>query len=185
MKLIVGLGNPGKKYNNTRHNVGFNVIDLFASSSNITLKKDTKFQSEIGIDTINGEKVILVKPLTFMNLSGNAVISIVNYYKIDSDDIIIIYDDLDLPIGKIRLKQKGGHGGHNGVRSIIDNLNTKDFKRLKIGIDKTIKEKTKNYVLEPFSKAEQPLIKDTFAATLNILDDFLRMSFIDVMNKYN
>src|SRR5690606_5529715 len=126
MKCIVGLGNPGKKYQSTRHNIGFMVIDELLSRQNLSLNKD-KFKGKYTQTIINGEKVLLLEPQTYMNLSGESLRPLMDYYDIDVEDIIVIYDDLDLPTGKVRLRQKGGHGGHNGIRSIIDHLGTKDF----------------------------------------------------------
>ncbi len=118
MKLVVGLGNPGKKYERTRHNIGFDIIEHCSEALNIKLDKQ-KFKGIYGEQTINDEKIILLKPLTYMNLSGESVRPLMDYFKINLEDLVVIYDDLDLPTGKIRLRQKGSAGGHNGIKSLI------------------------------------------------------------------
>ena len=183
MKLIVGLGNPGNEYKNTRHNVGFYYLDLFANKYNLTFKE--KYNGLYAKSTINDEDVILLKPLTYMNLSGECVIKFVNYYKIKNEDILVIHDDLDIDIGRIKLKEKGSSGGHNGIKSIIDNLNTEYFKRLKIGISKNKLYDTKDYVLGKFNKEEQGIIENTESCVLNILNDYFKLPFNDLMSKYN
>ena len=130
MKLIVGLGNPGKSYENTRHNIGFMIIDHFANTTNWKNKWSALYTEII----INNEKVLLIKPQTFMNLSGNALIEFANFYKINLEDILVIQDDLDLEVGKYRLKINSSSGGHNGIKSIIERLGSNSFARLKIGI---------------------------------------------------
>ena len=139
MKLIVGLGNPGDKYQGTRHNVGFDVIDALARQEGLKLT-DQKFRSDYTIWRVGDEKVLLVKPYTFMNLSGEAVLPLMSYYNISPDELVVVYDDLDLEPGKLRLRQSGSAGGHNGVNSIIEMLGTQDFKRVKIGIGPIMKD---------------------------------------------
>ncbi len=184
MKLIVGLGNPGAEYKNTRHNIGFMVIDEYAKRHNISINKK-KFNALYGEFIINDEKVILVKPQTYMNLSGEAVKQIVDYYKIDIDNILIIHDDLDLKFGTYRLRLSGSSGGHNGLKNINQLLNTQNYKRLKIGIsnDKTID--TKDYVLGHFTDKDQEILKIVIDKAVNILDDYFTLSFSNLMNKYN
>ena len=133
MKLIVGLGNPGKEYENTRHNIGFNVIDLYLKKNNLNLDKE-KFNGKYLKTNINNEEVIFLEPQTYMNLSGDSVLKIMNFYKINIEDILIIQDDLDLDLGKIKLKEKSSSGGHNGIKDIEQKLGSNSFKRLKIGI---------------------------------------------------
>ncbi len=135
MKLIVGLGNPGKKYENTRHNTGFKVIDKTLEKLNIKLDNN-KFNADYTCINHNGEKVYFLKPLTFMNLSGEAVAPFMKYFNIDVKDLIVVHDDLDLPVGKIRLRQSGSCGGQNGMRNIIDLLHSQDIKRIRVGIGK-------------------------------------------------
>ena len=133
-KMIVGLGNPGDKYAHTKHNIGFDVLDVMASRLNLTFKRDKTFIADIASTFSNGEKIILVKPVTFMNESGKSVKPLLAYNGLTADDLIVIYDDLDMMVGKLRLRQKGSAGGHNGIKSFITHLGSQDFKRIKIGI---------------------------------------------------
>lgn len=182
MKLVVGLGNPGKDYENTRHNIGFMVIDNYIKSNDAW---QTKFNASFTIININGEKVLLVKPATFMNLSGNAIVEFVHYYKIESKDILVIHDDLDLPLGKYRIKTNSSSGGHNGIKSIIERLGAKDFARLKIGISKNYNVDTKDYVLGRFTKEEQDVLRGLFPTFNKIINAFLSEDITKVMNDYN
>lgn len=183
MKLIVGLGNPGKEYDKTRHNIGFYYLDLFAQKYNCTFKE--KFNGLYAKFKIDTSEVILLKPLTFMNLSGECVIKFVNYYKIIPEDIIVLHDDLDLEIGRIKLKANGSSGGHNGIKNIILNLKDENFKRLKIGISKNSMIDTKDYVLGRFSEEEIKIIKNNENKVINILNDYFKIPFNDLMSKYN
>ena len=180
MKLIVGLGNPGEEYQNTRHNAGFMAIDNYVDSS-LFKKKDNYLIAEKFIDN---EKFLFVKPLTFMNESGQAVRKVVDYYKVNIEDILIIYDDMDFNVGDLRLKPDGSSGGHNGVKSIINCLKTQDFKRLRIGISKPTTDKI-DYVLGKFSKHDLGNLYYVFLYTNKIIEDFGRMSFDKLMSKYN
>lgn len=184
MKLIVGLGNPGLEYVHTRHNIGFELLDYIASQKKyqITKKKFNSYYEEINV---NGEKVILVKPLTYMNLSGDAVIQFVNYYHINPKDILIIQDDLDMTLGKVKIVDNSSSGGHNGIKSIEQNLKTKEYFRLKIGIQKNKDMDIKDYVLGSFSKEEQNIIQNAYHKLIDIVEDFCVMSTIDLKNKYN
>ncbi len=184
MKMIVGLGNPGKEYDNTRHNVGFMVIDEYAKQYKISGFKN-KFNGLYAKIYRNGEYFILVKPLSYMNLSGTVVKKYSNFFKIKPSDILIIHDDLDLPVGKIKIKSKGSSGGHNGIKSIIENLNTEEFAHFKIGIDNNKKMETKDYVLGKFSKEELEKLNKIIAFSANIIDDFLDLDIEKVKSKYN
>ena len=184
MKLIVGLGNPGKEYENTRHNIGFIFIDNFAKSLNVNIDKK-KFDGLYNEVNINNEKVILLKPQTYMNLSGESIIKFVNFYKINIEDILIINDDLDLDFGRIRLRMNGSSGGHNGLKNIILHLGTTDFKRLKVGISNDKNRDTKDYVLGKFSKEDKEILDKSYDICLNIIDDFFKMNFDLLMGKYN
>lgn len=185
MKCIVGLGNPGRKYRKTRHNVGFMVIDELADRFQIKLS-EKKFNGEYAIKHLKGERVILLKPKTFMNLSGECLRPLLDYYGIDAKDTLVIYDDLDLPTGRIRLRKKGGHGGHNGVRSVIDHLGTRDFKRLRIGIGRPqTAQPIVNYVLEKFAKDEREEAKLGILTGADVAEAWLKESFDDLMNRYN
>ncbi len=132
--LLVGLGNPGPKYETTRHNVGFMVVDALAEASDIRLEAKSRFDAAVGRGRIQGRTVVLAKPLTFMNRSGIATQRIAAYFRISSRDLIVVHDDIDLAYGRIKIKEKGGHGGHNGLKSLIDALGERDFTRLRIGI---------------------------------------------------
>ena len=184
MKLIVGLGNPGKEYNNTRHNIGFDVIDAYSKSRNITLNKN-KFCGIYAQENIDGNKVILLKPQKYMNLSGEVVRQFVDYFDISIDDILVIQDDLDQPVGKIKLKRNSSSGGHNGIKNIEQHLGTKNYKRLKIGISNNKKLDTKDYVLGSFSKEERNILSDSINTSINIIDDFFKLDFEALMSKYN
>ena len=180
MKLIVGLGNPGKKYENTRHNIGFLVLDKFLNSK----KWSTKFNGLYTEEIVNGEKVIFLKPQSFMNLSGGVVKKFVEYFDISIDNILIIQDDLDLDIGKFRIKYDSSAGGHNGIKDIINCLSTQKFLRLKVGISNAIGD-TKDYVLSSFSKKEMGEIDNCMKIYFDIITDFLINDANYLMNKYN
>lgn len=183
MKLIVGLGNPGKEYENTRHNVGFMIIDNYVNKKKISSSK-SKFQGIYYETKINNEKVILLKPQKYMNLSGDVVRDFVEFFQIDIDNILIIHDDLDIELSHYKLKAKGSSGGHNGLKSIEMNLATDAYKRLKIGISKGNMD-TKDYVLGKFNKEEKKLINQIIEKSELIIDDFLNVTFNDLMAKYN
>lgn len=185
MKCIVGLGNPGKKYQSTRHNIGFMAIDALLSRNNWELNK-TKFKGNYAIETKNGEKILLLEPQTYMNLSGESLRPLMDYYDIALEDVLVIYDDLDLPPGKIRLRQKGGHGGHNGIRSLIDHLGTKDFKRIRIGIGRpTTPVPVVDYVLGNFHAEEQEMVLESIDKTVAACERWLEIPFEEVMNEFN
>lgn len=184
MKLIVGLGNPGKEYENTKHNMGFMAIDEYAKTKNIEISK-SKFNGLYNEFNHNGEKIILLKPQMYINLSGDVIKKYVDFYKIDINDILIISDDLDLDVGKIKIKYKGGSGGHNGLKNIESNLKTQEYKRIKIGISNNKDIDTKDYVLGKFNQENNKIIKETISKIPQILDDYLNLTFDNVMNKYN
>ena len=184
MKLIVGLGNPGKEYENTRHNIGFIFIDDFATKNKVSIDKE-KFNGLYTQATINNQKVILLKPLSYMNLSGEVVKKYVDYFKIDIDNILIINDDLDMNFGKIRLRPDGSSGGHNGLKNISLHLGTEKFKRLKIGISNNKEIDTKDYVLGKFNKEEKETINSLKETIGELLNDFTIMDFDKLMCKYN
>jgi len=184
VKLIVGLGNPGREYENTRHNVGFMTIDNYANNNNITIDKQ-KFDGLFVKTNIKGIDFILLKPLKYMNLSGEVVKKFVDFYKINVEDILIINDDLDMQLGKIKLKSKGSSGGHNGLKNIENHLNTQEYKRLKIGISNNKNIDTKDYVLSKFNIEDLKIIQTTIDNTINILNDFLELPFDTLMSKYN
>lgn len=185
MKLIVGLGNPGKPYENTKHNIGFNVIDELAKEWGVTLNL-SKFKGQyVTVHRPEG-KVMLVKPLTYMNLSGECIGPLMDYFAIDIEDIIVVYDDLDLETGKLRLRQKGSAGGHNGIKSLIQQLGTQQFNRIRVGVNRPpAGMKVADYVLSKFSKEEQPIVDEAVEKSVKALQDALSQPFIEVMNKYN
>lgn len=186
MKLIVGLGNPGREYQQTRHNIGFIVIDRILKDLSLELKVDNKLQAAYVKTKINGEDVILAKPLTYMNLSGQAVIALMNFYKVEKDNLIIISDDTALELGKIRLRGSGSHGGQNGLRHIITQLGTQEFKRLRVGIgDNSLMNKA-DYVLGKFTPKEIDVLMPVFDKCRDLIFDWInKMSFENLMNKYN
>ena len=184
MKLVVGLGNKGREYENTRHNMGFMLIDRYLQYKNITDKFKEKFNAIYIETTINNEKVIFIKPMTYMNNSGIAVRAFVDFYKLSSEDVLVISDDLDLDLGKFRLRRNGSSGGHNGLKSIISHLGTDNFKRLRIGISND-KDDVINYVLSKFSKKELNEIDTMFDTIALVLDDYFVMDFTSLMSKYN
>ena len=178
MKLIVGLGNPGKEYENTRHNIGFMVVDKYLG--NIRYKE--KFNG-LYYELDNEEKIIFLKPQTFMNNSGVCVKKFTDYYKIPSENILIIHDDLDLELGKIKYKINSSSGGHNGIKSIINMIGTKNFIRLKVGISHIEKKHVIDYVLGKFSKNEIDIIN--FENIIYSINDYINNDYDYVMNKYN
>ena len=184
MKLVVGLGNPGQIYNNTRHDVGFMVLDKIATKLNSTLEKDA-FNGLLCIENRTKEKVIFLKPQSYMNLSGDVVRKFADYYKVSFDDILIISDDLDMPLGKIRLRTKGSSGGHNGLKDIFNKLNTTSIKRIKIGIANNKLIDTKEYVLGKFNKQEQEIIDNSIEKAVNVVFEFINQDFNSLMSKYN
>lgn len=184
MKLYVGLGNPGKEYERTRHNVGFCVAEAFAEKTGLRFS-ERKFKAVYGKIRIKDEDILFVKPLTYMNLSGEAVQAISDYYKISPEDIVIIHDDMDLPLGKLRLRKNGSGGGHNGVKNIIQMLSTKEIKRIRIGVDKNHLIEQKDYVLGKFSKEEEEVMKKAYEKAADALIEYADHDFDWLMNKYN
>lgn len=185
MKLIVGLGNPGKEYENTRHNIGFFMIDKYLNYLNISDCWKSKFNGLFIQTTIFGEKVIFLKPQSYMNLSGGVVRKFIDFYKIDIADIFIISDDLDLNVGNFKLKDKGSSGGHNGLKDIERNIGTQEYKRLKIGIANNKDIDTKDYVLGKFSKEEMNSYNILFDDIKSAINDYFELEFSTLMNKYN
>ena len=183
MKLIVGLGNPGKKYEHTRHNMGFDVLDLFAEMASIDIDKES-FKGLLGRGKVLGEDIILLKPQTYMNLSGESVQEVVHYFKISLEDIIVIYDDMDILPGKIRLKPNGSSGGHKGIQSIIDNLGTDNIKRIRVGIGKPTYD-TIDYVLSKPSKEEKEEIEEAIKEAAEALKIALKENFDIAMSRFN
>ncbi|WP_316572796.1 aminoacyl-tRNA hydrolase [Neobacillus sp. YIM B06451] len=185
MKLIVGLGNPGRQYADTRHNIGFAVVERLSDKLGIPLDQ-LKHKGMFGMGHYKGEKVILLMPLTYMNLSGESIRAAMDFYKIGMEDILVIYDDLDLPVGKIRLRQKGSPGGHNGIKSTIAHLGTADFNRIRIGISRPpAGMAVPDYVLGRFRKEEEPLMADAVEKSAAACEAWLEKPFLQVMNEFN
>ena len=183
MKMIVGLGNPGKEYENTRHNMGFIVLDNFAKSLGISIDKN-KFNALYKDLFVAGEKVLLVKPLSYMNLSGEAIRAVMDYYKIDVKDIIIIYDDIALNIGKIRIRANGSDGGHNGIKSIISHIGTNNFNRIKIGIGPQIGP-SEYFVLNNFPKEQSEILKEVLDKSIDAAKSIMLDGIEKTQNKFN
>lgn len=185
MKLIVGLGNPGREYERTRHNIGFFMIDNYVSYRGITRDWKNKFNGLYVDSNINGEKVIFLKPQSYMNLSGGVVRKFVDFFKIELDDILIISDDLDLNVGNFKLKDKGSSGGHNGLKDIENCLGSQNYKKLKVGISNNKDIETKDYVLSKFSKEDINTYEKLFDEIKLVIDDYFDLDFLTLMNKYN
>lgn len=185
MFVIVGLGNPGSKYELTRHNIGFLTIDRLAKREGVRVDK-IKFKSLIGEMNINGEKIILVKPQTFMNLSGEAVREVMNFYKVDLENLLVVVDDIDITPFTIRLKKSGSAGSHNGMKSIIYNLNDDKFPRLKVGVGNNERKiDLANYVLSGFEKKDQEKLENIIDTSCDAILDFIKNGADYVMNNYN
>lgn len=185
VKLIIGLGNPGKPYEHTRHNIGFDVIDELANRWNAPLNQ-SKFNGMYASVHRPEGKVILLKPLTYMNLSGESVRPLMDYFDIDLEDIIVIYDDLDLETGKLRLRAKGSAGGHNGIKSLIQHLGTQEFNRIRVGVNRPpAGMKVADYVLSKFSKEDQPVVKEAIDKSCDAVEMALKKPFLEVMNQFN
>lgn len=185
MKLIVGLGNPGREYEKTRHNIGFMLVDKYLNSKFKNIEWKVKFNGSYFQTVVFGEKTIFLKPLSYMNLSGEVVKKFVDYFKINVDDILIISDDMDLNIGNFKLKDHGSCGGHNGLRNVELYLGTNCYKRLKIGISKRDFLDAKDYVLGTFSKEELNKLDNLFDELIPILDQYFSLKFSDLMSRYN
>ncbi len=185
MYLIAGLGNPGKKYEHTRHNVGFIAIDILASKLDIKVNK-LKFKSLIGEGYIGTEKVVLLKPQTFMNLSGEALRDAVNFYKVPNENILVIYDDIDLEAGKLRIRKQGSSGTHNGMKSIIYQLGFDDFPRFRIGVSKPVNgQDLASFVLSNFSKDEIKPVATSVDSCIEAVQTAVKDGIDLAMNRYN
>lgn len=185
MKLFVGLGNPGSKYERTRHNAGFMAIEEISRTWNIPLSEEKKFKGLLGKGVVDGKKVLLLKPLTYMNLSGESLRAVMDFYGVEVEDVIVLYDELDLPGGKIRARQQGSAGGHNGIKSIIAHLKTQNFKRIRIGIDRHPKIPVVDYVLGRFSENELALVNQAIDQSVKACEASLNHSFVKVMTDFN
>ena len=185
MYVIAGLGNPGREYEGTRHNVGFMTLDALADKYNIDVREKA-FKGLIGKGVIEGNKVILVKPQTYMNLSGECIRQVMDYYKVDPSEFIVIYDDISLVPGGIRIRKKGSAGGHNGIKNIIAHLGTQEFPRIKVGVgDKPKGMDLADYVLGHFSKEDQAKMDEAFKDAANAAEMILDKGMDAAMNHYN
>ncbi|PIX76980.1 MAG: aminoacyl-tRNA hydrolase [bacterium (Candidatus Ratteibacteria) CG_4_10_14_3_um_filter_41_18] len=185
MWLIIGLGNPGRRYHSTRHNAGFLAIDYLASKNHLSFRRSLRYKSEIGQGRIKEKEVILLKPLAFMNNSGIPVRTFLKKHRIKKEEILILCDDLSLPLGKIRLRAKGSAGGHNGLESIIACLGTNDFSRLRIGIGFPEEDKLTDYVLSSFKKEENKELKKVLEAVVDAVESLLETGTEKTMSKFN
>ncbi|MGL5615868.1 MAG: aminoacyl-tRNA hydrolase [Sarcina sp.] len=183
MFLIVGLGNPGKEYEKTRHNIGFEIIDYISDKYNIEVNRE-KFKGLYGSGLINGNKVILLKPTTYMNLSGDSIREVMNFYNITEEEVIIIYDDISLEIGKIRIREKGSAGGHNGIKSIIKNLGGDKFPRVKVGVGAPPHDLV-SHVLGKFNKEDWAHILKVMPVVADATLEAVNNSVKEAMNKFN
>ncbi len=183
--VIAGLGNPGSRYDNTRHNVGFDAIDVLSGKYGIKVNK-IKHKALIGDGAINGERVLLVKPQTFMNLSGESIRDIIEWYKVPAARLTVIYDDIDLPAGKVRIRPKGSSGTHNGMKSVIYQLQSDDFPRIRIGIDKAPQGwELADYVLSKFSPEDRKLINNSIEKAAEAAAEIVSAGVNAAMNKFN
>lgn len=187
MKLIVGLGNPGKQYENTRHNAGFMALDFLVEHFGFEFKKSDKHKCEVTEGQMFDEKVILIKPQTFMNLSGQSVRFVSQFYKIPTEDVIVIYDDVDLPSGNLRIRLSGSAGGHKGMKSIIQELGTEDFVRIRLGIAPLMefKGELEGYVLGKLTEEEASLMEGNVKKLPDILEKILKGDIEEAMHEYN
>lgn len=184
-RLVAGLGNPGKKYADTRHNVGFMVADELARSYNLSFQ-NSRFDAEIAKGDIGGRKVIIAKPLSFMNLSGHPIHGIADYFRITSEDMLVVYDDIDLAFGRIQLRQKGGHGGHKGIKSIMETFGGDSFVRLRVGVGRpAMRQTAADYVLGEFSKDEKSVLYQIIERAKDAVVTVLCKSAQIGMNEFN
>lgn len=190
-RLIVGLGNPGTKYDRTRHNIGFEVIDALAKSyPGVSMAENKRFQGITGEFRTSGERTVLLKPTTYMNKSGQSVRAVLDWYKLEADSVLVIYDDMDLPTGKLRLRLSGGAGGHNGMKSIISHLGTREFPRLRVGIGGTVKGEERDravvsHVLGRFAPEDRKIVDAVIPMAVDAVDLSLHKGFERAMNLYN
>ncbi|MBC8249886.1 MAG: aminoacyl-tRNA hydrolase [Anaerolineales bacterium] len=183
-KLIVGLGNPGRKYAGNRHNIGFQCLDRLAEAWGLSFSR-RKHKALLAQGEIAGLKVILAKPQTFMNLSGDAVERLARFYKLPPENILVIYDDLDLPLGRVRLRPEGGSGGHKGMKSIVEHLGTNGFPRLRVGIGRPTHGDPVDYVLDDFAPDEQIAIEEAYERVVSTVELWLTEGIATAMNRYN
>ena len=183
--LIVGLGNPGKKYAGNRHNAGFHCLDLLAEAHGMAFSKK-QFKADLALGKIAGRRAILAKPQTFVNASGEAAGAIARFYKVDPGDVLVVYDELDLPQGTIRLRPRGGSGGHNGIKSVIEHLGTEGFPRLRVGIGRPPgRMEPKDYVLQDFGDEEREAMQEVYQRAVDAIEAFVQVGVKEAMNRFN
>lgn len=187
MKLIIGLGNPGNNYKNTRHNIGFMSVEKLAEKHGISLKFESKFNAFVGKGNICGESVFIAQPMTFMNLSGESVVKLANWYKLQKEDLFVIFDDIALDLGRLRFRNNGSDGGHNGIKSIINSFGGfSGFHRLKVGIGPDPGGHARsNFVLEPFATSEKALLNKVIAGTVEATELYLENGINTASNRFN
>ena len=186
MKMIVGLGNPGKEYENTKHNVGWMLLDALAERLGTAVRWQERDKALVAEVRLGIEKLILVKPLTYMNLSGEAVGPLMNWYKLTTDDLIVAHDDMDIPVGTVRIRKKGSAGGHNGIKSLLQHLPDENFARIRIGIGRPLPGWTViNHVLAVFNEEQKPLVDESIKYLLPAVECIISDGIDIAMNKYN
>lgn len=185
MYIVVGLGNPGLKYENNRHNIGFKIIDKIAENYNVNINK-SKFKSQYNEIRIGSKKVLLIKPQTYMNNSGEAIKEIKSFFSVETENIIVIHDDIDLDYGRIKVKKNGGSGTHNGLRSILNHIKEKDFPRVRVGVGKPIEHiDLADYVLGNFNKDEVKILEKILDESIEIVESIVKDGVDIAMNKHN
>jgi len=182
---VAGLGNPGKKYDNTPHNIGFDVVNLLAEKLDADWKNHPRFQADLARSSYKGVPLLLVKPGTFMNLSGNAVAPLMRYLRCQNEDLTVVVDDADLPLGRIRIRAKGGNGGHNGLASIIENLGTDEFARVRLGVGRTIGDGLVEHVLSKFADDLKSVVSRSVNTAAEAVLCLLEKDLTESMNRYN
>lgn len=186
MKIIVGLGNPGDRYSLTKHNIGYMVVDMLAIKLGTIFKYENKFKAQMAQIVLNGEKVLLAKPETFMNLSGESIRSILDFYKLSNKDFLVVYDDVSMDVGAVRFRDKGSDGGHNGIKSVIQHLGTQEFDRMKIGIGPQPENMPlEAYVLQNFSKEQIENLKEVIEYSLDAISYYVDNDILKTQSKYN
>ncbi len=186
MKLIIGLGNPGEQYANTRHNIGFMTMDALAKKYDLTFYLETRFKGMLSPINLNGKKALLLKPMTYMNLSGESVVKVMQYYKINPEDILVISDDLDSRFGRVRIREKGSAGGHNGHKNIASLLKTEEYKRIKIGIDRNSQYSVVDWVLKKFTQEELIELESSIQKAIAAIEDFINdVDFYKISSLYS
>ncbi|MBO7166821.1 MAG: aminoacyl-tRNA hydrolase [Kiritimatiellae bacterium] len=187
MKVIAGLGNPGAEYANTPHSIGFEAVDALASSIGASWKRSSSFKGELATGLVGNVKVMLVKPQTFMNLSGDCIAPVLKYHNCTHSDLIVVSDDIDLPVGKIRIRKGGSAGGHNGLKSVIERTGTQDFVRLRLGVGREGHNRSSviNHVLGKFSSSDREIMNEVVAKTKEVLESLVSENVEISMNRYN